>query len=203
MPLRANLRTTTEKCDGPAQENAPALLFRSQSHPRAAKPTASNGTLTTPRRWPRFLLRRIASAVRIILARSALRYGFAAHRDHQPGWPQQDPLRMLRNGQDPVQRIASPAMGVVKASSLRSSAVLNFHRPRTTAGLLFAPADSFRAELTGCSMTPDNRHGADGPELEAASKIFLPLRISRPCSASFTNDAEFQTWPLIYRCRSW
>src|ERR1700676_4579663 len=52
MPLRANLRTTTEKCDGPAQENAPALLFRSQSHPRAATAGNIDGTLTTSRRWP-------------------------------------------------------------------------------------------------------------------------------------------------------
>jgi hypothetical protein len=41
-------------------------------------------------------------------------------------------------------------------------------------------------------MTPDNRHGADGPELEAASKILRLLRISHPCSASFANGAELR-----------
>jgi hypothetical protein len=41
----------------------------------------------------------------------------------------------------------------------------------------------FSRELTGCSMTADNCHGADEREFERASEIFCRLRISRPRSA--------------------
>jgi hypothetical protein len=42
-----------------------------------------------------------------------LHYSRGAYRDHQSGWPQQDFLRMLRNGQGPVRQIAAAALAVV------------------------------------------------------------------------------------------
>src|ERR1019366_5243785 len=112
---------------------------------------------------------------------------------------------MLRSGQGAVRQIASASLHVVsiRRAGECDESRLRYLSPPYNYGLPApAPGNLFGPELTGCSMTPDNRHGADGCEFAKASKIFRVLRISRPCSAIYELRGV-KTWPSICRCRSW
>src|ERR1019366_9803813 len=112
---------------------------------------------------------------------------------------------MLRSGQGAVRQIASASLHVVsiRRAGECDESRLRYLSPPYNYGLpAAAPGNLFGPELTGCSMTPDNRQGADGCELAKRRRFFACYEYLARVR-QFANCAELKTWPSICRCRSW